>query len=298
MNDKQSNMFIYQSSYCFEPDYLSMGHHNHSIWCCNKNTLPDPEEWPGDQAVRKWQSFVRRPKQFLRKKYPLIETINLSGSDSEIDHSLTICESYQRQQTPQEFELRKIEFQNRQATQATRNKKGKKKGPEEIFDQYYIYVKVVRLTEEMPPNDRWIASQFQMIKDRDIRDCNNSKPLSAKTYPQKKVHQSIIHKENILQNCMQKERKVQITDHIPVIIFKDKHFALKRTDTELRIRQEFIELCKNWSKEGRERKKILIELITPVKKLKQMYKGEIVYLYFALLLQMRFILFKNAYSTN
>ena len=24
-----------------------------------------------------------------------------------------------------------------------------------------------------------------MIKDRDIRDCNNSKPLSAKIYPQK-----------------------------------------------------------------------------------------------------------------
>ncbi|KAM3133078.1 hypothetical protein pb186bvf_014795 [Paramecium bursaria] len=230
--------------------------------------LPDPEEWPGDEVVRDINLqggdppvgkfvyetdnhvvFWRRPRLFLRKKYPIESDVEppymtedglfrdnddqystrieskekIAYMQNEIDQSLTICESYERQETHEEFEIRKKEFSDRQAAQAAQKKKGTKKGPEEVFDENYINVKDVRLsdvvcTEEMPPNARWIASQLQMIKDRDIRDCNNSKPLSAKIYPQKDGAPiyNPSGKYIIKLYFMGKERKIQITDHMPV----------------------------------------------------------------------------------
>lgn len=62
------------------------------------------------------------------------------------------------------------------AAAALTKKKGGKK-VEEVFDEGLQKVKDVRLSdvvcqEDMPPDARWIASQLQVIKDREIRDCN------------------------------------------------------------------------------------------------------------------------------
>lgn len=69
----------------------------------------------------------------------------------------------------------------------------------------------------MPPNARYIASQLQQIKDREIRDCFTQKSLSSKIYPQKDG--APIYNPNgkyaVKLYFMGKERKVIISDHIP-----------------------------------------------------------------------------------
>ncbi|CAD8164435.1 unnamed protein product [Paramecium pentaurelia] len=196
----------------------------------------------------KYVPFWRRPKNFLRQRWQQeseheppymemrenrynmnddyystrLETIEkIHFMEKEVEHQLTICESYERMETPEEVELRRKEFLEKQAAQQ-KNKKGNKKQAEEVFDENPKMTSDVRLSDlicndTLPPNSRWIASQLQQIKDRDIKDCFTQKSLSSKIYPQKDG--APIYNPNgkyiVKLYFMGKERKIQVSDHMP-----------------------------------------------------------------------------------
>ncbi|EGR33436.1 hypothetical protein IMG5_052980 [Ichthyophthirius multifiliis] len=73
-------------------------------------------------------------------------------------------------------------------------KKGPKKGPstmkkEEIIEYNPIKINDIKLSNmdlsiNYPSDSKWIASQLQIIKDRNIYDCYTNKPIWTKIYPQ------------------------------------------------------------------------------------------------------------------
>ena len=70
----------------------------------------------------------------------------------------------------------------------------------------------------MPADGLWIASQLQVIKDRDIRDVNTNRPLWSKIYPQQDG--APLYNPNgrywVKLYFMGKERKIEIDDRIPI----------------------------------------------------------------------------------
>ncbi|CAD8130613.1 unnamed protein product [Paramecium sonneborni] len=208
------------------------------------HAFADPEEWPGDEVIQglnllQGESQITKesehepPYMNMREnRYNMnddyystrLETVEkIHYMEKEVEHQLTICESYERMETQEEVELRRKDFLEKQAAQQ-KNKKGNKKQVEEVFDENPKLTSDVRLSDlicndTLPPNSRWIASQLQQIKDRDIRDCFNQKSLSSKIYPQKDG--APIYNPNgkyiVKLYFMGKERKIQVSDHMPTI---------------------------------------------------------------------------------
>jgi hypothetical protein len=69
-----------------------------------------------------------------------------------------------------------------------KDKKKNTKKPEELVEEGPLKVRDVRLSDvqvetRLHPDSRWIGSQLQVIKDRDVRDVNTGKALWSKIYP-------------------------------------------------------------------------------------------------------------------
>lgn len=214
------------------------------------------DTWPGDYRNEgQFAVFWRRPREFMRKEYPiedpecpprllpskprasLADQIFLKEDtystyiesemkreymQKQIDAELCVCEIYEREETEDECERRKKDFLDRQAALAKEKKKPGKGQPQETLDENPQKVSDVRLNDvcvfqDMPEDGKWIASQLQMIKDRDIRDVNTGKPLWTKIYPQNATGAPQLSERYVVKLYhMGKEKKVEIDDRFPV----------------------------------------------------------------------------------
>ena len=107
--------------------------------------------------------------------------------------------------------------------QQAKEKKKAPKRPEEMVEEGSIMIKDVRLTDvnividNLGPDGRWVGSQLQVIKDRDVRDIISGLPLWTKIYPQ--VDGAPVYNPSgkywIRLYYMGKERKIEIDDRMP-----------------------------------------------------------------------------------
>ena len=99
--------------------------------------------------------------------------------------NLVLFETFDREETEAEAEARKKE-----ALAALNNAKDKKKQPKkEEIEEGPITVKEARLSNidmsgYQANFSKWVGSQLQVIKDRNIRDVHTNKPIWTKIYPQ------------------------------------------------------------------------------------------------------------------
>lgn len=103
-----------------------------------------------------------------------------------------------------------------------KDKKKNTKKPEELVEEGPIQIKDVRLSDvqvdpQLNADSRWIGSQLQMIKDRDIRDVNTGKALWSKIYPQE--NGAPVYNPDgrywVKVYFMGKERKIEVDDRVP-----------------------------------------------------------------------------------
>ncbi|EGR31119.1 hypothetical protein IMG5_117620 [Ichthyophthirius multifiliis] len=132
------------------------------------------------------------------------------------------CQIVSTLETQQEVEYR---IKNMKTENEKKNtgigKKGAKK--DENNDTQPQLIKEIRLSNidmsfNVPDDSKWIASQLQMIKDRNICDCYTNKPIWTKIFPQQDnipaFNQS--GKYWVKLYYMGKERKIEIDDKMPV----------------------------------------------------------------------------------
>lgn len=141
---------------------------------------------------------------------------NVRREDIKVD----IFQSYDRDETPEEVEKRIKELQEQ--AKNTKKKGGKK---EEIIDTPLkiqdVKLSNIDMKNPIPAYSKWIASQLQMIKDRNIRDANVKKHIfliifriknlfGAKFILKKMGFQSIILLEDIGSNYILWEKKEKL----------------------------------------------------------------------------------------
>lgn len=76
----------------------------------------------------------------------------------------------------------------------------------------------INLSNKIPTDSKWVASQLQIIKDKKIADVNSGKPVWSKIYPQKEgvpVYNPS-GKYWVKLYYMGKEKKIEIDDKLPV----------------------------------------------------------------------------------
>ena len=93
----------------------------------------------------------------------------------------------QRDETQEEYEQRKKELESKQLQDKKQTKKAGKK--DEVVDEGPKRINDVKLTNvdlslNYSADARWLASQLQFIKDRQIKDALTSKPIWSRVYPQ------------------------------------------------------------------------------------------------------------------
>ena len=96
-----------------------------------------------------------------------------AGPFEKEDVDISLFDVYEREETPEEVAQRLKEIVEKQQ-QVKKKPAGKKEDP---VDTNPLKIKDVRLSnvsmkEEIPAYAKWIASQLQVIKDRNIRDVN------------------------------------------------------------------------------------------------------------------------------
>ncbi|KAL4452822.1 hypothetical protein ABPG74_002387 [Tetrahymena malaccensis] len=131
-----------------------------------------------------------------------------------------VFEYYEREETQQEFEQRKKEQMEKEEKEKKTKKPAKK--VEQVEDKpglvKDIKLNSIDLSYQYPSDSKWIASQLQLIKDRNIRDCYTNKPLHSKIYPQQD-NIPVYNKTGrywVKLYYLGKERKIEIDDKMPV----------------------------------------------------------------------------------
>jgi uncharacterized membrane protein YqiK len=106
---------------------------------------------------------------------------------------LRLFNIYARDETPEEFEARRKELEAK-ALAAAADKKGTKKGAAKkeeaasAADEGPLKLKDVKLSNidlsyQLPGDAKWLASQLQLVKDKNIRDTTTRKPIWTKVLP-------------------------------------------------------------------------------------------------------------------
>lgn len=127
-------------------------------------------------------------------------------------------------ETEEEFEKRKKELEERKAANPKEAKKkpGKK---EENNEDAPMMIKEVKLSNMdmsgyYPYFSKWLASQFQIIKDRNLRDAYTDKPIWSKIYPQQDGI-PLYNKSGrywVKLYYMGRERKIELDDRMPTSV--------------------------------------------------------------------------------
>jgi len=151
----------------------------------------------------------------------LPEDSGTSPFDKE-DLEINLFSVIERQETAEEAEARVKEMTEKQQQQ--KKKPAKKEEPIDPNPQRVKDIKLsnVSMKEEIPAYAKWIASQLQLIKDKNLRDVHTKKPIWTKVYPQKDGA-PVINPHGrywVKLYHMGKEKKIEIDDKVPVIYGK------------------------------------------------------------------------------
>ncbi len=153
-----------------------------------------PKELVKTQAYNenlRHSAYVASESQFGRRKSAraltemqeggsilLPEDSGTSPFDGE-DVELEMFKQIERLETAEEAEARVKELTEKQLQDKAKKKTGKKEDPIDPTPQKIKDIKLsnINLSEDLPAYSKWIASQLQIIKDRNLRDVNVSKVL-------------------------------------------------------------------------------------------------------------------------
>ena len=99
-------------------------------------------------------------------------SIHIADDGNSDGPELQMFEVAEREETPEEVELRVKELTEKQQQQQGKKKPGKKDEPIDTNPQKIKDIKLgnISMKDDIPAYAKWIASQLQIIKDRNIRD--------------------------------------------------------------------------------------------------------------------------------
>lgn len=131
---------------------------------------------------------VRRQKtgidgELLQGRLSIDENAGLGPFDQD-DVEIALFSYGEREETAEEAEQRVKELMEKQQQQKKKPPPGKKEEPVDTAPQKIKEVRLsnVSMKDEIPAYSKWIASQLQVIKDRNIRDVNVSYSRLERVY--------------------------------------------------------------------------------------------------------------------
>jgi hypothetical protein len=180
------------------------------------------------------------PVDMTHEEIQLLENMKNVDKDS-IKVKPIVIQHFERQETEEEVKKRKEEEEKKAAAEKNTKKKPPAKGVvvvDPIDEPLLIKEPMTNsfdLGFSMPTYTKWVTSQFQLCKDRFIRDCDTNEEIWKRIFPQQDGMPvcSSSGKYWVKIRFMGKERLVEIDDRVPCDNRKSPLFA--RTNNIMEI---------------------------------------------------------------